>query len=100
MDACSLVFLLCGADGYCSITVAKYGLGRFSSRDLQPIRAKKFVNKFYLILHACVQTFDVTFFGVKFWDINPPIQYGEGVFPPRLIFYKCNIKFHDICMGP
>jgi len=54
VDACSLVFLLCGADGYCSITVAKYGLGRLSSRDLQPIRAKKFINKFYLILHACV----------------------------------------------
>ena len=37
-----------------------------SSRDLQSIRAKKFINIFYLIVHACVQTFDVTFFSVKF----------------------------------
>ena len=41
-----------------------------SSRDLQPIRAKSFTNRFYLVLHACVQTFDVIFFGVKFWDLN------------------------------
>ena len=24
----------------------------------------------HLILHACVQTFDVTFLGVKFWDLG------------------------------
>ena len=36
-----------------------------SSRDLQPIRIKSFVNKFYLILYACVQTFGMTFLGVK-----------------------------------
>jgi len=41
-----------------------------SSRDLQPIRAKNFTNKFYLVLHVCVQTFDVTFLGVLFWDVN------------------------------
>ena len=39
-----------------------------SSRDLQPIRAKSFVNRFYLILNACIQTFDVIILGVKFWD--------------------------------
>ena len=35
-----------------------------SSRDLQPIHAKKFINRLHLVLHACVQTFDVTFFCV------------------------------------
>ena len=33
-----------------------------SSRDLQPIHAKNFINKFHLVLHACVKIFDVTFF--------------------------------------
>ena len=33
-----------------------------SSRDLQPIHAKSFVNSLHLVLHACVETFDVTFF--------------------------------------
>ena len=37
-----------------------------TSRDLQLIRAKSFANRFYLVLYACVQIFDVTFFGVKF----------------------------------
>ena len=41
-----------------------------SSRDLQSIRAKSFINRSYLILHACAQTFDVMFLGVKFWDDN------------------------------
>ena len=41
-----------------------------SSRDLQSIRAKSFINRSYLILHACAQTFDVMFLGVKFWDEN------------------------------
>ena len=31
---------------------------------------KSFVTRFYLILHACVQIFDVMFSGVKFWDLN------------------------------
>ena len=44
----------------------------YSSRDLQPIRAKSFVNRFNLILHACVQTFNVMFFGVNFLDLNTP----------------------------
>ena len=35
-----------------------------SSRDLQPIHAKSFVNSLHLVLHACVETFDVTFFCV------------------------------------
>ena len=35
-----------------------------SSRDLQPIHAKKFINRVHLVLHACVKTFDVTFFCV------------------------------------
>jgi len=35
-----------------------------SSRDLQPIHAKSFVNRLYLVLHACVETFDVIFFCV------------------------------------
>ena len=36
-----------------------------SSRDLQPIRAKKFINKLHLVLHTCVQIFDVMFLDVK-----------------------------------
>jgi len=34
------------------------------SRDLQPIYTKSFVNRLHLVLHACVETFDVTFFSV------------------------------------
>ena len=45
------------------------------SRDLQLIRAKGFVNKFYLILHTCVQIFDVTVVGVKFWDLNTVLVF-------------------------
>ena len=33
-----------------------------SSRDLQPIHAKNFVNTLHLVLHTCVETFDVIFF--------------------------------------
>ena len=33
-----------------------------SSRDLQPIHAKSFVNRLHLVFHACVETFDMTFF--------------------------------------
>ena len=39
-----------------------------SSRDLQPIHAKKFVNKFHLILYAYVEIFDVTIF-LYLWDL-------------------------------
>ena len=35
-----------------------------SSRDLQPIHAKKIVNKLHLVLYACVKIFDVIFFCV------------------------------------
>ena len=41
-----------------------------SSRDVQSICAESFINRSYLILHACAQAFDVTFLGVKFWDEN------------------------------
>ena len=41
-----------------------------SSRDLQLILAKSFVNRFYLILHLCVQIFDVMFLGVNFMVLN------------------------------
>ena len=34
------------------------------SRDLQPIYAKSFINRLHLVLHACIETFDVTFFCV------------------------------------
>jgi len=44
-----------------------------SSRDLQPIRVKSFINRLYLVLHIYVQTFNVTFFGVKILDLNRPI---------------------------
>ena len=33
-----------------------------SSRNLQPIHTKSFVNRLHLVLHACVETFDVMFF--------------------------------------
>ena len=33
-----------------------------SSRDLQPIHAKSFVNRLHLVLYACVETFNVMFF--------------------------------------
>ena len=33
-----------------------------SSRDLQPIYAKSFINRLHLVLHACVKIFDVIFF--------------------------------------
>ena len=33
-----------------------------SSRDLQPIHVKCFVNKFHLVFHTCVKIFDVIFF--------------------------------------
>ena len=36
--------------------------------DLQPNRVKSFVNRFHLILHACVQTCDVMFLP-KFFGI-------------------------------
>ena len=35
-----------------------------SSRDLQPIYAKSFVNRLHLILYTYVEIFDVTFFCV------------------------------------
>ena len=35
-----------------------------SSRDLQPFHVKSFVNRLHLVLHACVEIFDVTFFYV------------------------------------
>ena len=35
-----------------------------SSRDLQSIYAKSFVNRLHLVLHACVETFDVMVFCV------------------------------------
>ena len=41
-----------------------------SSRDLQLIRAKSFVNRFYLVLNACVITPDVMFLGVNFLNLN------------------------------
>ena len=41
-----------------------------SSRDLQSICVESFIRRSYLILHACAQTFDVMFLGVKFWDEN------------------------------
>ena len=34
----------------------------YSSRDLQSIYAKSFVNRLHLVLHACVKIFDVMFF--------------------------------------
>ena len=37
-----------------------------SSRDLQPIHAKSFVNRLHLVLHACIETFDVTVF-LRLW---------------------------------
>ena len=33
-----------------------------SSRDLQPIHTKSFINRLHLVLHVCVKIFDVTFF--------------------------------------
>ena len=41
-----------------------------SSRDLQLICVKSFVNKFYLILYACVQTLNVMGFRVNFLDLS------------------------------
>ena len=44
-----------------------------SSRDLQSIHVKNFVNKFYLVLYACVKIFDVIFFvftGLWEWKLN------------------------------
>ena len=59
-------------EGYCSITIANHGLSwliRFISQfTTHP--CKKIANRFYLVLHAYVQIFDVTFLGVKFWDLN------------------------------
>ena len=61
------------ADSYCSITVANHRLSRSldSSRDLQPIHAKSFVNRLHLVLHVCVETFDVMFFCLRgIWGGN------------------------------
>ena len=33
-----------------------------SSHDLQLIYEKSFINRLHLVLHACVETFDVMFF--------------------------------------
>ena len=33
-----------------------------SSRDLQPIYTKDFINRFYLVLHVYVKIFDLIFF--------------------------------------
>ena len=55
-------------DGYCSITVAIYGLSRlirFVSR-FTIYSCKKFWNRLHLILHACDQICDVIFLFQKF----------------------------------
>jgi len=39
-----------------------------SSRDLQSICTKSFVNRHHLILYTCVQIFDVMFLDVKILD--------------------------------
>ena len=33
-----------------------------SSRDLQPIHAKKFINRLHLVFYTCIEIFDVMFF--------------------------------------
>ena len=43
-----------------------------SSCDLQPIRAKNFVNRLHLVLYVCVEIFDVMFFIFAF------TVYGVG----------------------
>ena len=43
-----------------------------SSRDLQLIHTKKFVNKLYLILYACVEILDVTFVFFLFTGFTGP----------------------------
>ena len=35
-----------------------------SSRNLQAIHVKSFINRLHLVFHVCVETFDVTFFYV------------------------------------
>ena len=61
------------------------------SRDLQLICAKKIINRFYLILHVCVQIFDVTFLSVKLGDLN--IIVTCKIFFFHLGFFK----FHCLC---
>jgi len=45
-----------------------------SPRDLQPIRAKGFVNRFYLVLP--IQTFNVMFLGVNFLNLTTGTPYN------------------------
>ena len=53
-------------DGYCNINVGSLD----SSRDLQSICVKKFVNRLHLVLHACIQIVNVMFFVKIFWHLN------------------------------
>ena len=49
----------------------------------EPIHAKSFVNRLYLVLHACVETFDVMFFlftGFMEWELNRA-RVGFGIEP-------------------
>jgi len=56
-----------------------------SSRDLQHIYVKSFVNKLHLVLYACVEIFDVTFFCI----------YGVyGVGTRALVSLTINCKLH------
>ena len=54
-----------------------------SSRDLQPIRIKKSINRLYLVLHVCFQIRDVMFFAKVFWHLNTAYMketaYVEGM---------------------
>ena len=59
-------------NGYGSIAIANYELScliRFILR-FTIIRAKNFINKFYLILYAYVQTFCMIFLNVNFMDLK------------------------------
>ena len=50
-----------------------------SSRDLQPINAKSFVNRLHLVLHVCIETFDVTvFFVYGVYGVRTPKPHANN----------------------
>ena len=52
-----------------------------SSRDLQPIHAKSFINRLHLVLYAYVKIFDVMFFfaftGFTVKNLKQGLRYSD-----------------------
>ena len=49
-----------------------------SSCDLQPIRAKNFLNRLHLVFYACVQTCDVMVLAKFFFWLTRPLSQSKS----------------------